>query len=45
MAERVEFLASIPMVAGSIPGGSIEVLGELISGDRIQFIDVVRIPQ
>ena len=35
MAERVEYPAAILMVASSIPGGSIEVLGELISGDRI----------
>ena len=35
VAERQEFLAAIPMVTGSIPGGSIEVLDELTSGDRI----------
>ena len=35
MAERVEYPAVSLVVAGSIPRGSIEVLDELIYGDRI----------
>ena len=35
IAKRVEYLVATLVVPGSIPGGSIEVLGELNSGDRI----------
>ena len=45
MAKRVERLVAMLMVTGSIPGGSIEMLGELNSGDKILFIVVVRISQ
>ena len=35
IAKRVEYLVATLVVPGSIPGGSIEVLGELNPGDRI----------
>ena len=35
MAKRGERLGTMQMVPGSIPGGSIEMLGELNSGDSI----------
>ena len=35
MAKREERLGAMLMVPGSIPGGSIEMLGELNSGDII----------